>query len=490
MPGRGRARAAAARGVLAALGAALAALAAAAPLASADVRVREIATLRVVGTIDAEAARRFEAGIERALARRPAFIVVEVDAEGTEMAPARAMADALRGARGGLEAVALVRGRAAGTALLLALSADHLALAAGARLGDGVARDVPGLADELVSRARERDAPVAVARALVDGSRGLTRLTLEDPSGAHVDAYVAGTGAAAGEGLRVLDRETILEPGAPLVLEGVRARRMGLARFFVRGADELHGELEARVRGPLERRDVDARNAVERFLAWAHAQGLLPVFLFLGLLGLLIELWHPSLIIPGALGLVCFAIALSGGHVAGLTDALDLALIATGVTLIVIEMFVLPGFGFVGIAGLVTLGAGLFLSMQASSWPRTPDQVAEWEAGVQTFALGVVGTIAGFAVASRFLPRSPFLKKLMHSGSQQAADGYTVASASRVALIGRAGTAATDLRPSGKVIVDGETHDAQSEGGWIDRGSPVEVVESHEGRVIVKRRAG
>jgi len=476
--------------LLAIFAAAAAFFATAAPRAEAQsIRVREVTVVEVAGVVDEEAARAFERSLDAAVRARPAFVIIEVDAEGTEMAPARAMADALGRAKGGFETIAFVRGRVAGTALLVALAADDIALSPGGRLGDGVERDVPGLADAAASLARARDRSPALAAALVDGRKGLTRITIEDPTGASVDRYVLGVGAAAGEGLRVLDRETVLEPGAPLSIEGVRARRVGLAKYFARDRDELRAELEGVLRTPLQVREVDGRNPLTAFLKWAHGNGLLPYFLFLGLLGILVEIWHPSLIFPGVFGLLCVAIALSGGHMAGLTDTLDIALIGTGIALCLIEMFAIPGFGVVGVAGLLCVGAGTFLSMQTSSWPRTPEQVAEWRAGFNTFVLGTIGVMGGFSLISRLLPRSPLLSGLMHTGSQQAADGYTVANASRVALMGRAGTAETDLRPSGKVVVDGESLDAQSEGGWIDRGAPVVVIESHEGRIIVAKKA-
>ena len=47
------------------------------------------------------------------------------------------------------------------------------------------------------------------------------------------------------------------------------------------------------------------------------------------------------------------------------------------------------------------------------------------------------------------------------------------------------GIAHTDLRPSGKVTIEGTTYDAVSEDGFTPKGSPVKVVKFEMGQVYV-----
>jgi membrane-bound serine protease (ClpP class) len=62
------------------------------------------------------------------------------------------------------------------------------------------------------------------------------------------------------------------------------------------------------------------------------------------------------------------------------------------------------------------------------------------------------------------------------------------AAAAPASLVGRAGVAETALRPTGKALVDGRRLDVVSEGDFIERGSPLEVVEVAGARIVVKRK--
>jgi|MGYP000260234408 membrane-bound serine protease (ClpP class) len=53
-------------------------------------------------------------------------------------------------------------------------------------------------------------------------------------------------------------------------------------------------------------------------------------------------------------------------------------------------------------------------------------------------------------------------------------------------LVGKEGTAATVLRPSGKVSVDGVFYDGISESGFIEKGGKVKVVRFENAQVYVE----
>ena len=54
-------------------------------------------------------------------------------------------------------------------------------------------------------------------------------------------------------------------------------------------------------------------------------------------------------------------------------------------------------------------------------------------------------------------------------------EGYYSVPMEPDALVGKTGFAATVLRPSGKVIIDGEYYDAVADKGFIDKGDEVIV---------------
>ncbi len=53
-------------------------------------------------------------------------------------------------------------------------------------------------------------------------------------------------------------------------------------------------------------------------------------------------------------------------------------------------------------------------------------------------------------------------------------------------LVGKTGTAATDLRPSGAVKIDGARYDASAESGMIEEGSEIKVIRATGMNVVVR----
>nr|HPR69224.1 ATP-dependent Clp protease proteolytic subunit [Kiritimatiellia bacterium] len=91
--------------------------------------------------------------------------------------------------------------------------------------------------------------------------------------------------------------------------------------------------------------------AAERTARWIAAAA--PVLMILGFLGIYLEIKTPGIGLPGLFGAVCLALFFWGHHIAGLAGMEDLLLFAAGVVLILIEIFVIPGFGVTGMLGIV-----------------------------------------------------------------------------------------------------------------------------------------
>lgn len=66
-------------------------------------------------------------------------------------------------------------------------------------------------------------------------------------------------------------------------------------------------------------------------------------------------------------------------------------------------------------------------------------------------------------------------------------EGYVGVDTMQKEMIGKQGTAFTDLRPSGKVEIEDETYDAKSEVGFISRGEKVKVIDYRSGQLYVMK---
>jgi membrane-bound serine protease (ClpP class) len=88
----------------------------------------------------------------------------------------------------------------------------------------------------------------------------------------------------------------------------------------------------------------------------------------------------------------------------------------------------------------------------------------------------------------RFLPREPLFGHIILAETAAAGAAATAADAGASGpgrLVGKSGVASTDLRPAGKVEVEGELVDAVTDAEFLGKGDPVTVVEVSGNRVVV-----
>ena len=163
----------------------------------------------------------------------------------------------------------------------------------------------------------------------------------------------------------------------------------------------------------------------------------------------------------------------------------ELLLFGLGVLLLAVEVFVFPGFGIIGGLGVVSLLAGLALSLLG------PGSTAGVIVSVLTRLLTslLVAVLAALALL-RFLPRTPFGRKLVLDTGMAADQGYVSAPEDEVKLLGLSGVAVSPLHPSGLALIEGRRIDVISEGEYIDSGEPIVVFRVDGNRVVVRKREG
>lgn len=176
----------------------------------------------------------------------------------------------------------------------------------------------------------------------------------------------------------------------------------------------------------------------------------------------------------------------------GLAQYWEILLFIVGLILLALEVFVIPGFGVAGIAGIICTVAGLVLSLVGNdglSFETVPTgQIATslWMVTISLVASVALCIFLGnkFFKAKKGSP----LARLTLETVQETSEGYVGVEKDAVeALVGHDGTASTDLRPGGKVVVDGVTYDAISDGTYIERGTAVRVTSTSSGQIVVSR---
>ncbi|MDY5968435.1 MAG: NfeD family protein [Bacteroidales bacterium] len=221
------------------------------------------------------------------------------------------------------------------------------------------------------------------------------------------------------------------------------------------------------------------------FLVSPFVSGLL-IMCIIG--GIYFELQSPGIGFPLLLALLAAALYFAPLYLEGLADHWEIAVFFVGLVLLVLELFFFPGFGVSGVSGIILMVAGLTLSMV--------DNVGFDFSHVPTLVIGERFVIVIMAVMVA-LPLSIWLgKKFFESKAlgglalhevQDTNQGYTVAETSMADLKGQQGTAATILRPAGKVDIGGKIYDAVALVAYIDKGTPIYVVGYENQNLVVKK---
>ncbi|MFZ6033742.1 MAG: NfeD family protein [Melioribacter sp.] len=204
----------------------------------------------------------------------------------------------------------------------------------------------------------------------------------------------------------------------------------------------------------------------------------------IGLIGLYTEIKTPGWGMPGTIGVISLALFFGSGYILELASALEIILFIVGLILLLIEIFVIPGFGVFGVSGIALMIVSLFLGL-ISDFP-----LIDWDiisVAIIQLALTLLSTLVIMALMLKYLPKTSVVTKLVLDKKVEQKSGYGTLPSLKD-LVGREGIAYTDLRPSGTALIDGKRVDVISEGDYIQRDSPI-IVKAVEGlKVIVERK--
>ncbi len=279
--------------------------------------------------------------------------------------------------------------------------------------------------------------------------------------------------------------EQVLASGKLLTMTPKEAEKYGLIPATVESLDEAVRFYEL---GDVTYHEIEA-NWAEMTFGFLTNPTVTGLLLMLGMGGLYFEVKTPGFGIPGLIGVTCLALLFGSHFVLGLTDTIDIVLIASGVILLLVELFILPGFGIAGIAGFACILIGTYLALVDAPIPQY-----SWDydrLGDVTYSLAVaLGTFFIFVAATwRFLPRTPLYGRLVMAGTQQAEEGYVAQTTEDVeAALGLRGTTISMLRPTGSGRFEGKKLRIVSRGEYIGKDVPVEIVEVEGNRYVVERR--
>lgn len=279
--------------------------------------------------------------------------------------------------------------------------------------------------------------------------------------------------------------------GQLLKLTATQAEQLGLARFVVDKPDD--GQVYAKF-GVAQGQVREATPAwLDRFANFLTNPAVTIILVVIGFTGLILELKVPGTTVPGIIAALCFILVFwahtqFSGQVAVLAGLLFLL----GLVLVLLEVFVLPGFGAAGVTGILVILLALGLATFGSADGGIPQTAAEWtrlggKMGQYLFAM--IGAVALAFLLARFLPNIPSANRLMLTPPAEKPDAdepELPGAAEAASLLGAVGTAVTVLRPAGTVRFGDAFVDVVTDGGFIPAGARVQAIEVEGTRIVVK----
>jgi membrane-bound serine protease (ClpP class) len=425
----------------------LALIALAAPAAAQSVVYR----IAITGTVENGLAPYVARSLREAEAAGAAAAYLDIDTPGGRVDAAERISDAIR--RSTIPVYAFVNPRAFSAGALIAISAQQVYMRPGAVMGAATPVDGEGrrASEKMVSAMR------AEFRAVAE-ERGLDPKVAE----AMVDESVEIPGIDAANTL--------------LTLTSSEARKVGYAKGEV--ADEA--ALLRAINLPNATVVPSEPNWAEQIVRFLTNPIVSPLLLSLGLLGLVLEIKSGAFGLGGLVSLASLGLFFGSSFLLGLAGWEEVLLLGLGLIALLVEIFVLPGFGVAGLLGIAGIAAAMVLALMGSS-PTTGDVM-------QAFAILGASLLITAAVVYAWLRHIPnsnrFGGLFLRSGMAQS-DGY-VSAALRADLVGQDGVAITDLRPAGTATIAGERVDVVTEGEYVSQGSAVRVLRSEGYRHVVR----
>lgn len=293
----------------------------------------------------------------------------------------------------------------------------------------------------------------------------------------------------------IAGKDLVISDNEILTLTAEKAKKYGIAREVVSDIDEAITFLAKRDNIEFSSKPVRLEpNWSEQLVRMLNHPTLTGILFMLGLLGVYTELKTPGLGLPGLVAVICFAIIFGSRFLVGLATWWEVALFAVGIVLLMIEIFVIPGFGVTGIAGILLILIGLFAILV----PNRPDELP-WPKHNIDFELLSEGTLAlslgfiGFAIVAyflaKFLPKTgPFAGLVLaraKGGETMQIDMTAPADKTGKLNIGDTGVATTKLRPAGQGRFGHAIVDIVAEGDFIEKGCKIKVILIQGNRVVV-----
>lgn len=273
-----------------------------------------------------------------------------------------------------------------------------------------------------------------------------------------------------------------VNPDSVITLTPEEAIAIGYAEGIASSVDEVirhHIDGDYRT----ERFESTATDNIIGFLASAGVRAIL-IMLILG--GIYFEMHTPGLGFAGGVAFVAAILYFLPTIITGTMAPWVVIVFILGVVLLALEIFVIPGFGVSGAVGILAILAAIIGGMLNTDSINGAYAVDLAQA-LTISAIGIVLTVAlAWYLTSKHGPRWARRVATLET-DLKVSEGYIGVDSSISRFVGKEGEAVTDLRPAGKINIDGEEFDAVSLSGFIDAHSKIKAERFENAQLYVRK---
>ena len=408
--------------------------------------------IRLDQDIDPSSQRLVTLGLEKAVAAEADYILLDINTYGGAVNAA----DSIRSAvlHSDIPVVAYINMQAASAGALISIACDSIYMKTGSSIGAATVVDQAGqvMPDKYQSFMR------GMMRATAQANGRDPHIAESMTDTANVLSMTPSEAVAAGycEGICESEFE-------------VAQKVTGNDEFIIKNMDD----------------DMTWLDRVIQFLLNPLLQS---IFMMMIIGGIFVEIRTPGIGLPLLTAMVGALLYFAPGYLGHLVSYWEIILFFVGLVLIGVEIFVLPGFGVCGIAGIIAVVVSLAFAMVDNA------ELFHWDGTLNLepvlMPLGIVIISASVAIfGSVWLVKKLYATRSFdHIALRQemkAEEGFTGVVIGLESLVGETVTVFTDLRPSGKVMTsDGRLLEATLKyGGFASKGESVKVVSAEQGRV-------
>jgi len=219
----------------------------------------------------------------------------------------------------------------------------------------------------------------------------------------------------------------------------------------------------------------------DQFVRALASPSFAALLIFVGFIGIMVELKTPGIGLGAVVAVICFALFFWSRYLGGTAGWLEIILLVTGLVFILLEIFVIPGFGAFGIIGGLCVIVSIVLASQTFVIPHNSYQYGQLINSGVVLVISGIGMIFVAAAGARWVHDLNKPKDLELIRETEKLADYEH-------LRGRFGETTTLLVPSGRAMIDGQLVDVTSDGDMIPAKTRIAVTDVRGYKIIVKKQ--